>query len=89
MDPIDKERFKVLLSLKMEEFIDEIGEDNIQFCLPVNTEYLMSNAAFAVFEAIEETNSYYQDLNNYYSKTDIPPPTYPDDPFLGTDASAN
>jgi hypothetical protein len=64
MKSLEKEKLKVKLSEKMEEFIKEATEtDNNIGYVPENIETLMADAAFAVLQSVTATNQYLKDKN--------------------------
>lgn len=64
MKSLEKEKLKIKLSEKMEEFITEATEtDNNIGYVPENIETLMADAAFAVLQSVTATNQYLKDKN--------------------------
>jgi hypothetical protein len=62
MKTLENEQLKLKLTLKMNEFIEQILEENNEIgCIPDNLNTLMSDAAFAVLQTVTATNKYFEE----------------------------
>ena len=62
MTTLEKEQLKAKLTEKMNEFIEEVTQDDTEIgWLPDNIDSLMSDAAFSVIQTVTATNQYFKD----------------------------
>ena len=62
MTTLEKEQLKAKLTEKMNEFIEEVTQDDNEIgWLPDNIDSLMSDAAFSVIQTVTVTNQYFKD----------------------------
>lgn len=62
MTTLEKEQLKAKLTEKMNEFIEEVTQDDNEIgWIPDNIEALMSDAAFSVLQTVTATNQYFKD----------------------------
>lgn len=62
MTTLEKEQLKAKLTEKMNEFIEEVTQDDNEIgWIPYNIEALMSDAAFSVLQTVTATNKYFKD----------------------------
>ena len=62
MTSLEKEQLKAKLTEKMNEFIEDVTQnDNEIGWIPENIEALMSDAAFSVLQTVTATNQYFKD----------------------------